>query len=834
MKTFYAIILCLAMVLNASFAFGDNLSKKNAKARPAEYEALPNVSASQADSAYLFAFAPDKGKDRNGLDFAWSLDKVNWHEIGPQYDFVQCDYGEWGRFKQMFDPSIRRKRDGLFEVVWNVTREGGVVAHTYTADFINWKPQDYYNKQISDYMHNAKTTLTLPFSGKVEGEVFCVEFEIVQNMINAYRLAQYESQINSERAIDDAIRFKGLSAQQTTVTVGNNSKSISQNLIGIFFEDISYAADGGLYAELIQNRDFEYKPSDRYDKQPEWTADYAWTAEGLDFKIDSVFPLTTQNPHYGALKTNDGQGRLSNSGYDGIVIRKNEKYDFSLFGRIAEGEEGNLVILLLSDDNRVLGAGSVALTKGSGWTKHTATIQALGESDNAHLSIIPQSQGSYHLDMVSLFPQDTYKGRKNGLRKDLAQVLEDLHPKFVRFPGGCVAHGDGLDNLYRWKNTIGPLESRVPNWNIWGYHQSVGMGYYEFFQMCEDLGAEPLPVLAAGVPCQNSHTGGNGQNGGIPMDQMDQYVQDVLDLVQWANGDPETSEWAKKRAEAGHPEPFNLKYIGIGNEDLISDVFVERFKMIYNAVHSIYPDIQVVGTVGPFYKGSDYDEGWRLARQLNIPIVDEHYYESPGWFMNHQDFYDRYQRGGTKVYLGEYAAHIDGRANCLETALAEAQYLCNVERNGDVVEMTSYAPLFAKEGHTNWNPDMIYFNNTKINLTTGYQVQKLFGNNSGDEYLSAETKLSTPNADVAHRVVSSVVKDSKTGDIIIKLVNILPVANNFTVQLPISISSAKGEMLTGNLADTNLTPTAVTNISTSGTSLSVNLPAYSFVVIRAK
>lgn len=830
MKNFFTLCLLLSLIGTTSCAQG---RRGNKDQNQNKYMPLSTVAASQSDSAYLFVFCPVMEEGRGGLTFAWSLDKTTWHEIGPQYMFVLSDFGTWGPEKKMFTPSVRRDNNGTFEVIWNVHKDGGPVAQTFTSDFIHWKPQDYFEKPIEEFFVNQKETFDLPYSGTKTGETIKVEWKIIQDMINECTLQQAQAQINSERAIDDAIRFKGLGPQQTIVKVdGANTKAISDKLIGIFFEDISFGADGGLYAEMIQNRDFEYTNEDNR----RWDATTAWSVEGLEFTIDTVAPISANNPHYAVLRNASGQqGKLTNSGYDGIAVKKGEKYDFSIFGRLAEGNNGNVVVLILSPDNKVLGAGSVKLPVGKQWEQLTATIQCLQDCENAHLSLIPQEEGVYNLDMISLFPQDTFKGRKNGLRKDLAQVLADLSPKFVRFPGGCVAHGNGLDNIYNWKNTIGPLEQRKPTFNIWNYHQSYGLGYFEFFQMCEDLGAQPLPVLAAGVPCQNSSHGGAGQQGGIPMEHMDEYIQDVLDLVQWANGDPETNKWAKMRAEAGHPEPFNLKYIGIGNEDLISDVFIERFKMIYDAVTRTYPDITVVGTVGPFYQGSDYEEGWRLARQLNIPIVDEHYYESPGWFMNHQDYYDRYQRGGTKVYLGEYAAHVPNRANCVETALAEALYLCSVERNGDVVEMTSYAPLFARKGHTNWNPDMIYFDNTKVELTSGYQVQKLFGNYSGTEYLPSLVQLAKPDADVQHRIGSSVVKDATTGDLIVKLVNVLPVSNSVEVCLPVeAVSAVEAKLLTGKLEDTNTVAVDFNGVSVDGSKIALEMPAYSFVVVRVK
>ncbi|MDP4269662.1 MAG: alpha-L-arabinofuranosidase C-terminal domain-containing protein, partial [Bacteroidota bacterium] len=464
------------------------------------------------------------------------------------------------------------------------------------------------------------------------------------------------------------------------------------------------------------------------------------------------------------------------------------------------------------------------------WKKYNAVIVAKKGIADARLEIVPQSAGTVALDMISLFPQKTFKGHKNGLRSDLAQLITDIHPRFVRFPGGCVSHGDGLGNIYRWKNTIGPLEARKPMRNLWGYHQSMGLGYYEYFQFCEDMGATPLPVIAAGVPCQNSATGGAGQQGGVPMCEMNQYVQDILDLVEWANGDVK-SKWGKLRAEAGHPKPFNLKYIGIGNEDLINDIFEERFTMIYKAIKAKYPEITVIGTVGPNSEGTDYTEGWEIASRLGVPMVDEHYYQPVGWFINNQDYYDKYDRSKPKVYLGEYASW----GSTLANALSEALYMTSLERNGDVVSMSSYAPLLAKEGHTQWNPDMIYFNNAEVRPTVNYFVQKLYGQNSGDLYLKGNIKLSDNKEELAKRVSMSAVRDSKTGDLIVKLVNILPVEINTKVSLEgvgTVLSSAVKSVLTGNINEKNQKPEIST--ITVGKEFNCTMPAYSFTVIRMK
>jgi alpha-L-arabinofuranosidase len=390
------------------------------------------------------------------------------------------------------------------------------------------------------------------------------------------------------------------------------------------------------------------------------------------FLIDSAFPAHNNNPHYAILNTTSSGAALINSGFDKMPVKKGNKYNFSAFA-IKAGKSGKLKISLVSPTKGVLASATLPIAAAS-WKKINATLVASTDADDAELQIQPLASGQFCFDMISLFPENTFKGRKNGLRADLAQTIADMHPRFVRFPGGCVAHGDGLDNIYRWKNTIGPLESRVPQRNIWNYHQTAGLGYFEYFQFCEDIGAAPVPVIAAGVPCQNSGVGGHGQQGGVPMSEMDEYIQDILDLIEWANGDV-TTKWGKKRAEAGHPKPFNLKYVGIGNEDLITDIFEERFTMIYNVMKQKHPEITVIGTVGPFYEGTDYTEGWEIANKLDVPMVDEHYYQPPAWFIYNQDFYDKYDRSRSKVYLGEYAAHLPDRPSNLETALSEALYL---------------------------------------------------------------------------------------------------------------------------------------------------------------
>ena len=802
--------------------------------QPAAFAAMHETTATP-DSVSLFAYATRGDDGRSGLRFAWSMDGKHWFEIGQNYGYLRCDYGRWGSQKKMLDPNLKQLPGGEWLCIWKLNDHDGY-GQARSKDLIYWEAQQY-PRTTSDF---EGTRVKAKIAGHEEtGTVSQVPWSVVDGLTRTYERNQYRNSLYGERPVQDKERFAGLKPIKATVTAQpEETKEISDLLMGIFFEDINYSADGGLYAELIQNRDFEYDPSDR-EGDKNWNSTHSWKLEGENatFTISTSDPIHPNNPHYAVLKTNQPGAALTNTGFDGIALTAGEKYDFSLFARIPDGSKsGKLLVRLVDADGTVQGETTVTVSSRS-WKTYKAVLTAKTSADT-RLELRPQSAGEIELDMISLFPQNTFKGRKNGLRPDLAQTLADMHPRFVRFPGGCVAHGDGLKNIYQWKNTIGPLEARKPARNLWGYHQSMGLGYYEYFQFCEDIGAEPLPVLAAGVPCQNSACHGDlrgGQQGGIPMSEMGAYIQDILDLIEWANGDARKTKWGKIRAESGHPKPFNLKYIGIGNEDLITDVFEERFTMIYLAIKEKYPEMIVVGTVGPFNEGTDYVEGWKLADKLGVPMVDEHYYQSPGWFLHNQDFYDKYDRSKkTKVYLGEYATHISGRRANMETALTEALYLAALERNGDVVHMTSYAPLLAKDGRTQWNPDLIYFNNREVRPTTGYYVQKLYGQHAGDHYIPSQVNLDNQDSRVKLRVGSSIVRDSKTGDVIVKLVNLLPVSIETDVRLPGMDgiqSSATRTVLAGA---PEATPLPVTDTIEAGTSFKQELPAYSFTVIRLK
>ena len=658
----------------------------------------------------------------------------------------------------------------------------------------------------------------------------------------------------------------GLNAQKP-MTAPTGGKAISDELIGIFFEDISSAADGGLYAELVQNGSFEYSPAERDG----WGAGTAWkqirpghSLGTLQVRMDNG--IHPNNPTYMRLHTErakeyyDYRGwrgfGIQNDGFDGISVKAGASYDFSAFMRNVSGEAKNVRIALVElqqgwppRDPKLLADVTISVDNKE-WKKHEVVLIPDSDCQHAALQILVLNTGDLDIDMVSLMPEDTYKG--HGLRKDLAQALADLHPKFMRFPGGCVVHGggDGFWDTYRWKTTVGPKEQRRGLKNTWGYHQSMGLGYYEYFQFCEDINMEPLPILPCGVSCQGTNGGWGMKEQAqdvVPMSEMDEWVQDALDLIEWANGDA-TTKWGRVRAEAGHPAPFNLKYLGLGNEERISPEFCERFKYMYEKITKAHPEIVIVGTAGPgSHPGNpDLENGWKLADELGMPIIDEHYYEPNAYFLSSRQ-YDYYPRDRkTKVYLGEYAA----KDKKLIDALAEGLYLLHVERNGDVVCMTSYAPLFARKTNTNWNPDLIYFDNERPFLTCSYYVQQLFGLSSGDHYYGDCVTIENPDCATRWRGLpegqdggnlqdQSVVLNTKTRKLYVKLCN----AGSEAKTVKVNLSRFKGlkkmatkTVLSGQPDDENnydAQPIAPKKESIKAQKkFSMELAPYSFVMIE--
>jgi len=789
----------------------------------------------KAQTDTLFIYSPN---ERQGLHVA-VLKEDGWQHLGQ---LCSSDYGTWGAEKRMYHPSLCRAKDGTWRLVFQVNNTAPVFAAAYSRDLVTWRPQDYprvssakclqpvvrqmdnsFNVYYRDAQGHARrisasrdfrrftNDMPMPFAdekiwqrdsttidGRVmDGQKFAVTSDEVQHLRKFFDEMAKNDRLSAERMHDDKERLAHLPQvlNATLAVHADSTKTISDKLIGIFFEDISYAADGGLYAELIQNRDFEYTEKDHRG----WNATTVWHAS-RPIEIATEHPLHPNNPHYALLWTDT----LWNEGWNGIPVEMGKKYDFSIYV-YAGGQKQDFDILLVGQGGNVL-AKSTLKTRAGDWKQYATVLTATATDEKARLAVVPLKAAHVGVDMISLFPQDTFKGRKNGLRKDLAETIAALHPKFVRFPGGCMTHGQGLDNIYHWQHTVGPLPERKPDFNIWNYHQTRGLGFFEYFQFCEDIGAEPLPVLAAGVPCQNSAAnaeGIGGQQGGIPMDEMPAYIDELCHLIEWANADPATNEWARMRADAGHPEPFNMKYLGIGNEDIIGTVFEDRYEMICKAIRDRHPEIMICGTVGPFHwPSADYTEGWDFARRHPDYqyMTDEHYYESTGWFMHHRDYYDSYPREGTKVYLGEWAASTQARRPNVETALAEALYLTDIERNGDIVEMTSYAPLLCKESNSNWNPDMIYFTNTEVHTTPAYEVQRLFSVYGGDRWVQT-TIFGDSIGDFRHRIGASLVADSRTGKHYLKLVNALPVTLQLTAEGLSLPASVECEQFSGDVED---------------------------------
>jgi len=499
---------------------------------------------------------------------------------------------------------------------------------------------------------------------------------------------------------------------------------ISQELIGVFFEDINYAADGGLYAELIQNRSFEYYPVAGYvDLDPL----HAWklVEEGgasAGMSIQNSDPLNSNNTRYLNLEisTQGNLAGISNSGYSGIPIEASETYNYSVYIKCI-GDFTEPVVAKIKNASGVVIASDTIKNINTSWTKYSGVLTSASSTLSGAFQLDTKGLGILQIDMVSLFPENTYKNRKNGLRKDIAEVIEELQPKFLRFPGGCISHGRGIENTYLWKETIGDVAERAPNWNLWGYHQTYGLGFFEYFQFCEDINAIPLPVLPVGVTCQfrNREI--------VPLEDMEPYINDALDLVEFANGDVSTI-WGAKRAEMGHPEPFNMEYVCLGNEEDDIPEFRLRFKMIADSLKKYHPEIKVIGTSGTSHSGSHYDGLWEFNREEDVAAVDEHYYVEPSWLINNNHRYDQFSRTGPKVFIGEYASKDDRMLN----AIAEASYLTGVERNGDVIQFTCYAPLLCREGNQQWHPDLIRFDNTRVMKTANYYVQQLYSLYSGE------------------------------------------------------------------------------------------------------
>ena len=594
------------------------------------------------------------------------------------------------------------------------------------------------------------------------------------------------------------------------VDVSDSKARIQPTMYGIFFEDINFAADGGLYAEMVKNRGFEFEEPKMGWQEPN-TDNFSLNKNSGAAEIIKIEGSESNRNVCRVWIHNDKEYSLVNEGFRGMGIKKNARYNLYLLVAKQSGDVRKIKFSFVNKENKILGETTVETDK-KDWATYTAQLVATETEPKAKLKITFEGTGVIDLDMISLFPEDTWKGRKNGLRKDLVQLLYDLQPGFLRFPGGCIVEGRTLAKRYQWKTTVGPVEDRKMLVNRWNtefkhrltpdYFQSFGLGFFEYFQLAEDIGAEPLPILNCGMACQFN----TGEL--VPLDQLDPYVQDALDLIEFANG-PVTSAWGKLRGDMGHPEPFNMKYIGIGNEQWGTE-YLDRYKIFEKALKEKHPDIVIVSAVGPFPDGELFDYAMNEMKKLKAEIVDEHYYKPPEWFRENAARYDSYDRSGPKIFAGEYAAQSVATAspdnkNNWECALSEAAFMTGLERNADLVVMTSYAPLFAHAEGWQWTPDLIWFDNLSAYGTTNYYVQKMYATHRGTDLLSISFE---DGKEVAGQngLYSSAVKDSDSGELFIKLVNTSDKTQQVNIELnnqKIANKAAVLKLKSENLSDVN-------------------------------
>jgi alpha-L-arabinofuranosidase len=618
------------------------------------------------------------------------------------------------------------------------------------------------------------------------------------------------------------------------ITVDNQKPevTVASNMYGIFFEDINFAADGGLYAELVKNRSFDF-PNSPF---------MGWTTYGkVEVKTEGApFP---RNPHY--LKLNNpglltGTG-IINEGFRGIGVEKEAKYNLSLYARKISSGEVKLKTEIISAAGEIVAKGEIEVTS-SDWKKYKIELQLKETCSHSKLRIDLVTKGEVDIEHVSMFPADTWKGRENGMRKDLAQALADLKPGVFRFPGGCIIEGNNLETRYQWKNSVGPVENRPVNENRWNYvfqhrftpdyFQSYGLGFFEYFQLCEDFGADALPVVSCGMACQFV------TEECVHGEDLEPFIQDALDLIEFANG-PVTSNWGKVRAEMGHPAPFGMKYIGIGNEQW-GEVFPKHLEAFQKAIKAKYPEIQIIGSSGPYADGEQFDYLWGEMKKLDVELVDEHYYKDPNWFLANAGRYDNYSRKGPKVFAGEYACHVQPeKKNSFYAALCEAAFLTGIERNADVVRLATYAPLFAHVGAWQWKPDMIWFDNLRSVKSANWYVQKLYAHYPGTHV--QKVKMKGENVTGQQGIYASVATDENKKQLIIKIANTGKSEKNilFNLNLKGLPNELKGKRITlkADLDDENtldepfLVQPSETEVSYFSSGLNISITAESFNVL---
>lgn len=641
------------------------------------------------------------------------------------------------------------------------------------------------------------------------------------------------------------------SAQDNTITVetAKLGAPVQPTMYGIFFEDINYAADGGLYAELVMNRSFEF---------PNPFA--GWDISGkVSLQNDGPFE---KNPRYVRLAPSGHAHKhtmIENSGFFGMGIKKGAEYKFSVWARCPEGGNSKIWVDLVDNatmgDDQKIGNGGVEI-QGKEWKKYTLTIKANKTVEKAHMRVWGDSKVTTDLEHVSLFPVDTYMGDENGMRKDLAQALYDMKPGVFRFPGGCIVEGTDLESRYQWKNSVGPVENRPLNENRWhytftnryypNYFQSYGLGFFEYFRLSEQIGAEPLPVLNVGMACQYQNDIRDEKKVHVGMDDLKPYIDDCIDLIEFANGDPAKNQWAKLRADMGHPAPFNLKFIGVGNEQWDykdNKAFSKRLKVFVEAIRKAHPEIKIIGTSGPDSEGQSFDLGWTAMKELKADLVDEHFYRNIDWFKNEMNRYDEYDRTGPKVFAGEYACHDRGKKwNHAGASIYEAAFMTNLEKNADVVHMATYAPLFAHVEGWQWRPDAIWFDNLRSAKTVSYYVQALYAQNKGTNVLS--TTIANPTPKGQDGIFASAVYDKESNEVIVKVINTTEGSKSIDIKLNgLKNGIAKVNTITLDCSDYDMentvdNPNAIVpqeaTLKAEGSTIKANVAGKNFVVFKIK
>ncbi|MFT2010261.1 alpha-L-arabinofuranosidase C-terminal domain-containing protein [Pontibacter sp. 13R65] len=644
-----------------------------------------------------------------------------------------------------------------------------------------------------------------------------------------------------------SVNVSAQKASTFVVQANQPTATVAPTMWGLFFEDINLGADGGIYAELVKNRSFEF-----YNPMMGWKEEKRGGGEG-SLLVHNRSEVNPANPRYLRLQVKSDQGEygLINEGFRGMGVKQGNQYDFSVMARQHEGSNLALTIEVVNAKGEKIG-GATLTPSGKEWKKYTVSFTASATEPKAQMVLLAKGKGAVDLDMISLFPKDTWKNRPGGLRADMVQLLADMKPGFLRFPGGCIVEGRTLDERFQWKKTVGKPEERELIVNRWNtefshrptpdYYQSFGLGFFEYFQLSEDIGAEPVPILNCGMACQFN----TGEV--VPLDQLDPYIQDALDLIEFANG-PATSKWGKVRADMGHPAPFNLKFLGIGNEQW-GEQYVERYKVFEKALSEKYPNIQLISTTGPFPDGEEFeylDKTLRSMKDARVDVIDEHYYRPAKWFRENATRYDNYDRKGPKIFAGEYAAQSVAIAspdnkNSWEMALSEAAFMTGLERNADVVTMTSYAPLFAHAEGWQWTPDMIWVDNLQAYGTPNYYVQKLFSTNAGTNVVPVLRDNKAVTGQDGYYASATV--DKKTNELILKVVNTSDKAQNanFTIE-GIKKLQGKGthtELTSQKLDQVNsfAEPKAISptqkQVNVKGNTVSMSLKPHSVNVFRVK